>query len=119
MTFVDGYLAAVPAANKDAYLETARTAADLFLKHGALSVRECWGEDVPDGDVTSFPKAVHLEEGEVVVFSWVEWPSREARDAAMPALHADMEANMGMEAMPFDGQRLMFGGFQTILFQSN
>ena len=113
MSYVDGMLAAVPEAKKAAYLEHARKAADLFKEVGALSVVECWGVDVPEGKLTSMPMAVKLKEGETVVLSWISWPSKEARDAAWEKLMAD-ERMAGME-MPFDGSRMIFGGFDVVL----
>ncbi|KCZ55397.1 hypothetical protein HY29_12740 [Hyphomonas beringensis] len=85
----------------------------MFKEVGALSVVECWGVDVPEGKLTSMPMAVKLEEGETVVLSWISWPSKEARDAAWEKLMAD-ERMAGME-MPFDGSRMIFGGFDVVL----
>ena len=89
MNYVDGYVVPVPTAKREAYREVATIYAGLFKEHGALSVVECWGDDVPEGQVTSFPMAVKREPGETVVFSWVTWPSRAARDAAWKAINAD------------------------------
>lgn len=113
MKYIDGFVVAVPAANKEAYRELA-AAAPLFKEFGASRVVECWGDDVPDGKLTDFRGAVKAEEGEVVVFSWIEYPSKEVRDAAIVKMTTDprME-NMG--AMPFDGKRMIFGGFAPIL----
>jgi uncharacterized protein YbaA (DUF1428 family) len=113
MTYVDGFVAAVPTARRTAYLEHARTAAAVFKGHGALSVVECWGDDVPDGKLTSFPLAVQRKPDETVVFSWITWPSRGARDAGMAKVMADPRM-AGME-MPFDGKRLIYGGFEVLL----
>jgi uncharacterized protein YbaA (DUF1428 family) len=85
MTYVDGFLLAVPTGRKDRYLEVARDAAAVFRKHGALSVVENWGDDVPDGKETSFPMAVKLKPDETVVFSWIAWPTKEARGTGMQA----------------------------------
>jgi len=115
MSYIDGFVIPVPTARKNDYLDVARQAADLFLKHGAVSVRECWGVDIPPGETTSFPMAVKLKDDETVVFSWVEWPSKDARDKAMPGLSEDMQADMKIEDMPFDGQRLIMGSFETLL----
>ncbi|KCZ91700.1 DUF1428 domain-containing protein [Hyphomonas johnsonii] len=111
MTYVDGFLIAVQTARKDRYLEVARETAVLFKKHGALSVVENWGSDVPDGKVTSFPMAVKLKPDETVVFSWITWPSKEARDTGMEAVMQEMGTP---DDVPFDGQRMIFGGFETI-----
>ena len=113
MNYVDGFLAAVPAGNKDAYLAHARAALPLFKEYGALRMVEGWGDDVPDGKVTDFKRAVQARPDEVVMFSWIEWPSKEIRDAGMKKLMAD--ERMRDMAMPFDGQRMVFGGFQPIL----
>ncbi len=113
MTYVDGFLTPVRHDDRAAYLEVARAAAQMFERLGALSVVECWGDDVPDGKVTDFRRAVAAQPDETVVFSWVVWPSREARDKGNAAMMAD-ETMRGMP-MPFDGKRMVFGGFETIL----
>ena len=113
MTYVDGFVAAVPTANKDAFLAHAKAALPVFKEHGAIRVVECWGDDVPDGKVTGFKNAVNAKEDEVVVFSWIEWPSKEMRDAGMKAMMDD--PRMRDMKMPFDGQRMIFGGFQPLL----
>ena len=115
MAYVDGYVAAVPTAKKDAYLKHAEDAAVVFKDHGALQVVECWGEDVPEGEVTSFPRAVRCKEDETVVFAWVLWPSREARDAGMEKIMEDPRMKPDANPMPFDGRRLIFGGFEVLL----
>ena len=93
----------------------AAAAALLFKEYGAIRVVECWGDDVPEGERTSFLKAVECGQDESVVFSWVVWPSREARDLGMQKLEAD--PRMQEEEMPFDGSRLIYGGFQVVLDQ--
>lgn len=113
MKYVDGYLIPVPNVKRDAYIELAKAAAVIFKDCGALSVTECWGDDVPPGTLTSFPLAVKLEADESVVFSWVVWPSREARDAGMKQFMSD--TRLAPSEMPFDGKRMIFGGFQTIV----
>ena len=116
MTYVDGFVIAVPAANKAAYQKLAQDMVPLFKDHGALSVVECWGEDVPDGEVTSFPMAVKAKPDESVVFSWIIWPDKATRDAGMKAAMEDERMkDMDPANMPFDGKRLIYGGFQTIL----
>jgi uncharacterized protein YbaA (DUF1428 family) len=117
MNYVDGFVVAVPAAKKDAYLEQARLAAQVFKECGALEVVECWGDDVPEGKVTSFTMAVKRKDEEAVVFSWVKWPSKAAREAGMKKFMEDPRMQDGMKNMPFDGQRMIFGGFQAILEQ--
>jgi uncharacterized protein YbaA (DUF1428 family) len=115
MTYVDGFVAAVPTENKEKYIKHAALAASLFKEFGALKVMECWGDDVPDGKITSFPMAVKKEEHETVVFYWVVWPSRDVRDEAWKKLMADPRMAPDANPMPFDGKRLIYGGFQTIL----
>ena len=115
MPYVDGFLVAVPTANKAAYLKFAEAAAAVFKEHGALSVVECWGDDVPEGKLTSFPMAVKREAGESVVFAWITWASRAARDDGMKKVMADERNRPGAMAMPFDGKRLVYGGFEVIL----
>ncbi|MBP6752153.1 MAG: DUF1428 domain-containing protein [Alicycliphilus sp.] len=110
--YVDGFLLAVPGAQKERYLQVASKAARLFKEHGALGVVECWGDDVPDGKLTSMPMAVRLKPGETVVFSWITWPSREVRDTGMKAF---MEDPRCPKDMPFDGKRLIYGGFRVLL----
>jgi uncharacterized protein YbaA (DUF1428 family) len=113
MAYVDGFVIAVPAAKKQAYVELARVAAKIFKESGATRVVECWGDDVPAGKVTDFRGAVKAVEGEVVVFSWVEYPSKEARDAANARMQSD--ERMKNADMPFDGKRMIFGGFVPVL----
>ncbi|TKT74672.1 DUF1428 family protein [Aquamicrobium sp. LC103] len=115
MKYVEGFVAAVPVANKDAYRKHAAEAAPLFKEFGATRVVECWGDDVPEGKVTDFRRAVNAEDGEVVVFSWVEYPSKEARDAANEKIMSDPRMKEMGGQMPFDGRRMIFGGFAPIL----
>lgn len=115
MPYIDGFVAAVPTANKDKYLEHARLAAVVFKDHGALSVIECWGDDVPDGELTSFPMAVKKEADETVVFAWVTWPSKEARDAGNAKMMADPRMQPDQNPMPLDGKRLIYGGFEVMM----
>lgn len=115
MNYVDGFVCAVPTANREAYLKHAQDAAVIFKEFGALSVVECWGDDVPEGKLTSFPLAVKREPDETVVFSWVTWPSRDVRDAGWAKVMADPRMQPGANPMPFDGKRLIYGGFQVLL----
>ena len=115
MNYIDGFVIAVPTANKDTYRRVAQAASVVFKENGALSVVECWGDDVPEGKVTSFPMAVQRKEGETVVFSWIMWPSRAVRDSGMKKAMADPRLKEGMDPMPFDGQRMIFGGFEVIV----
>ena len=114
MAYIDGFVIPVPRANRDAYIKLAGEAAAVFKEFGALKVVECWGDDVPDGKLTSFPMAVKAEPGEAVVFSWVIWPSRQARDAGNQKVMADPRMQPG-SGMPFDGKRLIYGGFEVVL----
>ena len=115
MNYVDGFVLAVPTANRETYRRVAETAAAVFKENGALAVAECWGDDVPEGKVTSFSMAVKRKEDETVVFSWIVWPSKSVRDAGMKKAMEDPRLKEGMDPMPFDGQRMIFGGFQVIV----
>jgi uncharacterized protein YbaA (DUF1428 family) len=115
MSYIDGFVAAVPTANREKFRQHAEKAAVVFKEHGALKVVECWGDDVPEGKVTSFPLAVKRKDDETVVFSWIVWPSRKARDEGMKKVMADPRAQPDVLPMPFDGQRLIYGGFETIV----
>jgi uncharacterized protein YbaA (DUF1428 family) len=114
MNYIDGFVLAVPLANKDAYLRHAQSMAPVFKEYGALRSVECWGDDVPEGKLTSFTMAVKREEGEAVVLGWIEWPSRAVRDAAWQKLMADPRIT-GAPAPPFDGKRMIFGGFEVLM----
>ena len=113
--YIDGFVAAVPTANREAYRKHAEAAAVVFKDHGALKLVECWGDDVPDGKLTSFPMAVKKQADETVVFSWISWPSREARDAGMAKVMADPRIKPEVNPMPFDGKRLIYGGFSVLV----
>ena len=115
MSYVDGFVCAVPTANREAYLKHAQDAAVIFKEFGALSVVECWGDDVPEGKLTSFSMAVKREPDETVVFSWVTWASRAARDAGWAQVTADPRMQPGVNPMPFDGKRLIYGGFDVLI----
>lgn len=113
--YVDGYLVPVPAASKDAYRTLAQKSAAIFREYGASRVVEAWGDDIPDGKVTDFRRAVQAQDGELIVFSWLEWPSKEARDAAWPKLFEDERMQPGPDGMPFEGARMIYGGFAPIV----
>jgi uncharacterized protein YbaA (DUF1428 family) len=115
MDYVDGFVAAVPTANREAFRKHAAEAAAVFKELGAIQVIECWGDDVPDGKLTSFPMAVKREADETVVFSWIRWPSRAVRDEAMAKVMDDPRLKPDVNPMPFDGKRMIFGGFQMIV----
>jgi uncharacterized protein YbaA (DUF1428 family) len=114
MSYIDGFVIPVPSGKREAYLAMARAAAPIFREHGATRVVECWGEDVPDGKVTDFKRAVNAEPGENVVFSWIVWPSKEARNEGNRKVMADERFNQFAD-MPFDGKRMIFGGFELLL----
>jgi uncharacterized protein YbaA (DUF1428 family) len=107
----------VPEANKTAYLDHARTTHTLFKEQGALRIVDAWGDDVPDGKVTDFKRAVQAKDGEAIVFSWIEWPDKATRDAGMAALMED--ERMNALAMPFDGKRMIYGGFTSLVDSGN
>lgn len=112
MAYIDGFVAAVPTVNTQAYLDLAMETAGLFKKHGAQSVVECWGDDVPEGKLNSMHTAVMRKPDESIVFSWITWESKAARDAAWAKI---MEDSTMPQDMPFDGKRMIFGGFETLL----
>lgn len=115
MDYVDGFVCAVPTENREKFREHAQKAADVFKECGALTVAECWGNDVPDGKLTSFAMAVKREANETVVFSWITWPSKKVRDAAWEKVMKDPRMQPETNPMPFDGKRLIYGGFQQIV----
>ena len=115
MPYVDGFVIAVPTVNKEKYKKHAEEAAVVFKEHGALKLVECWGDDVPEGKVTSFPMAVQRKDDETVVFSWIVWPSRAIRDKGMAKVMADPRSAAHKNAMPFDGKRMIYGGFEMIV----
>jgi uncharacterized protein YbaA (DUF1428 family) len=115
MSYIDGFVCPVPAAKREAYRKHAAEAAAIFKDHGAAQVVEAWGDDVPDGKLTSFPMAVQLKADETVVFSWIVWPDKAARDAGMEKAMKDPRMPQDMSAMPFDGKRMIYGGFTPIV----
>ncbi|HSP30873.1 MAG TPA: DUF1428 domain-containing protein [Halomonas sp.] len=115
--YVDGFVAAVPTANKEKFIAHAQMAAGIFKELGALKVVECWGDDVPNGEVTSFPMAVKCRDDETVVFSWLIWPSKQVRDAGMAKMMEDPRMQPDVNPMPFDGKRMIFGGFETVVVE--
>jgi uncharacterized protein YbaA (DUF1428 family) len=114
MPYVDGFVIPVPTAKREAYVKLAEQVAAVFKEYGALKVVECWGDDVPEGKITSFPMAVKREQDETVVFSWIIWPSRAVRDEGSKKVMADPRMQPG-QTMFFDGKRLIYGGFEMIL----
>jgi uncharacterized protein YbaA (DUF1428 family) len=113
--YTDGFVLAVPEQNKDAYRQMAQTACAVFREHGATRVVEAWGDDVKDGKLTDFRRAVQAQAGEKVVFSWIEWPSKEVRDSAWQKVMADERMKPDHDNMPFDGKRMFWGGFRPVL----
>lgn len=115
MAYVDGFMLAVPRANLEAYKEQARLAGQVWMEHGALSYVETVADDVPDGELTSFPRAVQAKDDEVVVLSWATYKDRASRDAIMAKVMADPRLKMDPATMPFDGKRMFWGGFEAFL----
>ena len=115
MGYTDGFIVPVPDGNKDAYRAMAQKAAAVFIDHGAVRVVEAWGDDVPAGEVTDYAKAAHAKDSETVVFSWIEWPSKEARVAAWEKVMADERMQHDPNDQTFDGKRMIYGGFAPIV----
>lgn len=122
MSYIDGFVIAVPTANKQAFIDHARLGDSVFMDLGATRILECWGDDVADGKLTDFRKAVQATDDETIVFSWIEWPDKKTRDAAHATMvdwmqhpeKADPRMHPEKNPMPFDGKRLIFGGFTPI-----
>lgn len=114
MSYVDGFVVAVPKANRDLYIAAARKAWPLFKEFGAIRQVECWGDNVPDGTLTDFKRAVQAKEDEVVVFAWIEYPSKQVRDEAGRKMMADPRMEEMAKDMPFDGKRMIYGGFAPL-----
>lgn len=119
MAYVDGFVIAVPTANKEKFVKHANDLDKIFLDLGATRILECWGDDVPDGKLTDFRRAVQAKGDETVAFSWVEWPDKQTRDTAMDKMHelmkTDPRMNPEKNPMPFDGKRMIFGGFVPVV----
>jgi uncharacterized protein YbaA (DUF1428 family) len=115
MSYIDGFVMAVPTANQDRFTAHANKFDALFLEFGATRVVECWGDDVPEGKVTDFRRAVQATGEEAVVFSWIEWPDKATRDAGMEKIMKDPRMDPETNPMPFDGKRMIFGGFRPIV----
>jgi uncharacterized protein YbaA (DUF1428 family) len=119
MSYVDGFVVVVPKERIEDYKAMARRAGEVWKEHGALAFVECVGDDVPYGELTSFPRAVQAKDDEVVVFSWIVYESREQRDAVNAKVMADPRLKADMTDMPFDGKRMIYGGFTTLLRASD
>ncbi len=119
MSYVDGFVLAVPAASKDTFIAQARSIDTMFMELGAIRIVECWGDDVPDGKLTDFKRTVQAKEDETVVLAWIEWPEKATRDAAMARSHdlmmTDERFNPEKNPPCFDGKRMIFGGFAPVL----
>ena len=117
--YVDGFVCAVPTAKKQEFIDHAKLADSVFTDHGATRVVECWGDAVPEGKVTDFRRAVKATEDETIVFAWIEWPDKQKRDAAMERMEdlwkTDDRMNPEKNPMPFDGMRLIYGGFSPVV----
>jgi len=123
MTYIDGFVIAVPTANKQAFIAHAIKGDSAFIDHGATRVVECWGADVPKGKTTDFQHAVAAREDETVVFSWIEWPDKATRDGVMGRMDelskGDERIDPEKNPMPFDGKRMIYGGFEPIVEHGN
>jgi uncharacterized protein YbaA (DUF1428 family) len=115
MSYVDGFLLAVPKARLDEYKEMARLGCTVWMDHGALSYAECLADDVPYGELTSFPRAVHATDDETVVFAWITYRDRAHRDEVNSKVMADPRMKFDMATAPFDGKRMIFGGFEAFV----
>ena len=119
MSYVDGFVIAVPTANKDKFIAHANKGDSVFLDFGAIRVVENWGTDVPHGKVTDFQRAVAAKDDETIVFGWIEWPDKATRDAGMGKMMApdfkDPRIDPETNPMPFDGKRMIYGGFEPIV----
>ncbi len=119
MAYIDGFVIACPEANKEKFIEHARMADPMFIEMGATRILECWGDEVPEGTTTDFRMAVKAEPGEAVLFSWIEWPDKATRDAAMAKMmdpeNPDPRMDPAKNPMPFDGKRMIFGGFVPVV----
>lgn len=119
MTYIEGFVIAVPATNRQAFIDHARAADEVFLEYGAGRILECWQQDVPKGKTTDFFGAVDARDDEKVVFSWIEWADKATYDAQLPKLHEAMQTDprfdMARNPVPFDGKRMIYGSFQPIV----
>lgn len=117
--YIDGFVIPVPTENRQAFIDHASKADSLFIELGALRVVECWGDDVPEGKVTDFRRAVNATPDESVAFSWVEWPDKATRDAAFAKMMSpdfnDPRIDQASNHMPFDGKRMIFGGYVPVV----
>jgi uncharacterized protein YbaA (DUF1428 family) len=115
MPYIDGFVIAVPKSNKQKFITHAEKGDSVFMEYGATRVLECWGDDVKEGKQTDFRRAVDAKPDEDIVFSWIEWPDKATRDKAMPKIMDDPRLKPDVNPMPFDGKRMIFGGFQPVV----
>ncbi len=115
VSYIDGFVIAVPNARRDEFIAHAQEGDAVFLEHGATRVLECWGDEVPEGEVTDFRRAVQANGDETVVFSWIEWPDKATRDAGMAKVMEDPRLQPDVNPMPFDGKRMIYGGFAPVV----
>ena len=119
MSYIDGFVIAVPTANKQKFIDHANSSTGIFTELGATRILECWGDDVPDGTLTDFRKAVQAKADETVVLAWVEWPDKGVRNAAMARMQEMMKTDDRFDPaknpVPFDGKRMIFGGFVPVV----
>jgi uncharacterized protein YbaA (DUF1428 family) len=115
MSYVDGFVLAVPKANVEAYKKMAQLGGEVWMEYGALSYVECFADDVPYGELTSFPRAVQATDDETVVFSWITYTDKASRDEVVAKVMADERLKQYMNDMPFDAKRMIFGGFIPFL----
>jgi len=119
MAYIDGFVIAVPTANKQRFIDHAKLGNSVFMDLGASRILECWGDDVKAGKQTDFRRAVAAKDDETVVFSWIEWPDKATRDAAMARMDelvkTDDRMNPEKNPMPFDGMRMIYGGFMPVV----
>jgi uncharacterized protein YbaA (DUF1428 family) len=119
MSYIDGFVIAVPTANKQKFIDHAQHFDAMFLELGATRIVECWGDDVKAGKVTDFRRAVDAKDEESIAFSWIEWPDKATRDSAMSKMEdlmkSDPRWDPSKNPMPFDGMRMIYGGFEPVV----
>ena len=119
MSYIDGFVIAVPTKNKQKVIDHANSGDSVFMEMGATRVLECWGDDVPEGKTTDFRSAVKAKDDETIAFSWIEWPDKATRDAAMKKMmdpdNDDPRMDQEKNPMPFDGKRMIYGGFEPVV----
>src|SRR5262245_45105397 len=114
MSYIDGFVLAVPTDQREAFRKHVLAAAAVFQEHGARRVVNCWGDDVPHGKLTDMHMAVKAEPAETICFGWIDWPSKEARDRGMEKARVDPRMQPDANPMPFDGKRMIYGGFVPV-----